>query len=1374
MADDEGLGSAQVTIRAMLDKLEKDLDEAKGKVNKGMTRAWEKIGPGLAKIGGAAVKAGLAGVVTGVTAIGGAALASWKSFDDATDGIIQKTGASGAALEALQSDAQAIFKSIPVDIEAAADVVGTLNQRLGVTGETAQELGKRLLMMGTADVAQSTELYTRVMGDWSIKNEDAAATLDKLYKTSQLTGIGVDSLMSKVVQFGSPLRLMGFSLEESAAMFGKWEKEGVNAELVMGSLRIAAGKFAEENAKANTTQVGGVKSMTEAQKKLDDLKEKLAIATQRQSEFNDKTKASSRMQMDKTIRNYTSEIASLEAAMAKGEFRTVKTEGANKSLGDSLRETITKIQTMENASEALNLGMEIFGARAGPDMVAAIREGRFEIDDLVKAMEGSEGAILDTANATMDFPEKLKLMKNRVQTALKPVGDVIANTLGGLADKAGPMVEKFVPIIEEKLLPVVQKIGDALGRVMEGDLQGGLATLFGEDTATQIQAVMDKIGGFIEKMGGLEPVLKAVGVVVGVVLVAAFIAWAAAAWAAVAPLLPIYAAVGAIIGVVALAVAAWENDWGGIRTWMTSFWEGTLKPIFTQLVTWFQTNIPIAIQKVSDFWTGTLQPAIKVVGDWISGTLVPILQQIWDWLATNIPAAITTVTGFWNDTLLPALQGVWAWIDTNLIPLFESVGNVLDAVVGVAVTALAGLWENVLLPAVQSVGNWFNDTLVPALQSAADTINDALGVALEWLSGLWNDTLLPAIQTVSDWFTANITPALEAAGDTINETLGPAIEWVTGLFDKAKGGLEGISGVITKVTGFFDKLAEKVRNFKLPDVLTPGSPTPFEQGLVGVGDALVMVTDRFFAFATAVSPERAKAMKDVGSSLKDLAKAIGEVVGSMMTLNATQGPGNAVDIGAKFEAYLLQFEQIGTAALEKVQQIWDEFGYKRIHKLKLTAGRIREIIEGVMIDLSGVTERKLPPLDVWFQQLRDVFAYSADMVASAIAEFGAKKLADMAQAAANVSAMYQVIWSGLADIKVNTDPEWRTAFVLLMDQLTFLGGLIVGWLGGFEQSVRNMIANAAEVATNVKELWGVFFDLNSIKPYTGEGTFDSAIVYYVDQLSLALMFVSGWLGNLSAEAVELVKKAAEAAKPVVEIFAILGIDLSKLIPAPPNFAALFGGFLATVAAAAVLMKPALAQIRQEWGIDLLKEAAETAGLLKTVIDVLGLGQVFADLGKPENAIGKNVGGLIQRLLAALGTATALLVPGLTTIQDQWGAALEKVKGIAALIKEVIGNSSEAYKSAVEFTSGGGLNLSAFSARIAQLNQAAALATAGLSAPSPTAPNGGGQGGADSATARERYVFNFYLPDGSLGGTFTDDVNEAGETDIYLGVAMGAA
>ena len=49
-----------------------------------------------------------------------------------------------------------------------------------------------------------------------------------------------------MVRFGDPLRALGLGFDEAAALMGKWGREGVNTELVMGSLRIAVGKFAKE------------------------------------------------------------------------------------------------------------------------------------------------------------------------------------------------------------------------------------------------------------------------------------------------------------------------------------------------------------------------------------------------------------------------------------------------------------------------------------------------------------------------------------------------------------------------------------------------------------------------------------------------------------------------------------------------------------------------------------------------------------------------------------------------------------------------------------------------------------------------------------------------------------------------------------------------------------------------------------------------------------------------------------------------------------------------------------------------------------------------------------------------------------------------
>src|SRR4030095_14733147 len=65
------------------------------------------------------------------------------------------------------------------------------------------------------------------------------------FKTTQQTGIGFRQLTDLVVQFGAPMRALGFTFAQTAALLGKFEKEGVNLETVMAGLRFALGEFAK-------------------------------------------------------------------------------------------------------------------------------------------------------------------------------------------------------------------------------------------------------------------------------------------------------------------------------------------------------------------------------------------------------------------------------------------------------------------------------------------------------------------------------------------------------------------------------------------------------------------------------------------------------------------------------------------------------------------------------------------------------------------------------------------------------------------------------------------------------------------------------------------------------------------------------------------------------------------------------------------------------------------------------------------------------------------------------------------------------------------------------------------------------------------------
>ncbi|AZF90304.1 MAG: tail tape measure protein [Phage 5P_3] len=781
----------------------------------------------------------------------------------------------------------------------------------------------------------------------------------------------------------------------------------------------------------------------------------------------------------------------------------------------------------------------------------------------------------------------------------------------------------------------------------------------------------------------------------------------------------------------------------------------------------YERFAPQVKQAWLDIWAEAKKTPIPFtdinLGDAISG-IVTALQPFKDnVLAYLTPAfeAIKNGIGPIRDALGPVGEA-FTQLGAAIAPLLPVIGYL----VGGALVALAGIISGVLTGgvgllrgAIEAIGGvvTFATGQLQMLGGVIDLIVGVISGDTEKINAAW-DKIKEGFATAWEGLKTTISGLLSGLGAFLMGFISGAVDSVVGLVtgETSKVGTEFVNGLLKGLSDAWGKvtswLSEKAAGLpqwikgplgiKSPSRvmaevgrnITGGLVQGVDSGGSSIADALMQVSEYFMRFAQSTDEATAKRMKSVASAFKDMSKGVDELVGSIAKLQQMQPPGAGATNADMFGAWLDQFLVLAEMAMTRIDQVIEAFGYNRIKKLKHTAGRLRSIIESVMVDLSGMTERKLPPLDVWFGQLHEVFNHAAGFVAGIRAKYSNRMLDDMAAAAASVAAIYVVIDQDLEKIKPRTDPGWREAFALTIEQLTSLAAMLVGWLGGFSQSVRNMIANAAEVATNVKELWGVFFDLNSIKPYTGEGTFDSAIVYYVDQLSLALMFVSGWLGNLSAEAVELVKKAAEIAEPVSKVLAILGVNLAEMVPPAPNFPVLFGAFLAALALGAAMMIPWLRDLRKEFGGEVLAEAALTGEALKSVMDVLTLGQVFADLGKLT--IGDNIGTLTTKILAALTKATAVLVPGLQTIQTRWGEALDAVKGIAALMKQVIGDTSDAYKSLSDFVAAPDVSLQALQAKLNKLNQANMMIAATPPTPAPTtAPTtGGGAGGATSEEA----------------------------------------
>jgi len=332
-----------------------------------------------------------AGIIGAVAAIGTAAFVSAEQYDAAMDTIAARTGATGAVLDELEASFKNVYGSVPSSSAAVADAISAVKSRLDLTGPALEQVSTQFLNLSRltgVDVTLAIERVTRVFGDWGIETEKQSGTLDFLFRLSQQTGVGIDRLSETMVKFGAPLRQMGFDFEHSAALVGKFEKEGVNTELVMGSLRIALTRMAKEGA-------------TDAGAALSDITERI--------------------------------------------------KGAG------------------SAGEANAIALEVFGSRAGPDMAAAIREGRFEIGELVAALELSRSTINAVAKANDDAAENWTTTWHKIQLVLQPAGEGIRRVLNGVASDILSLTKKtddYTDAVTKSVKALAPAITD--GRTMFG------------------------------------------------------------------------------------------------------------------------------------------------------------------------------------------------------------------------------------------------------------------------------------------------------------------------------------------------------------------------------------------------------------------------------------------------------------------------------------------------------------------------------------------------------------------------------------------------------------------------------------------------------------------------------------------------------------------------------------------------------------------------------------------------------------------------------------------------------------------------------------------------------------------------------------------
>jgi TP901 family phage tail tape measure protein len=285
--------------------------------------------------------------------VAGASALMFNAFDEGADAL----RAAGATGDEFTESMKRVAGQVPASFGEVGRVMGELHQRTKLTGPALEELTQQVLELQELGQNVSVDQLTRVFGDWGIAAEDGADSLDTLFRISQTTGVEMGKLSDLIVRFGAPMRQLGFSFEEAAGLMAQFEAQGVNTQLVAGSMRVALGR------------------------------------------------------------------------MAKAGEEPIET----------FARLVEQIKTAGDTGEANSIALEAFGARAGPDMAAAIREGRFDLEQLTSDLAANTDSIHEAAEGTRDWAERLSMIQNRVIGVLGPFGQ-FGMAVGGVAAGLGPLL----------------------------------------------------------------------------------------------------------------------------------------------------------------------------------------------------------------------------------------------------------------------------------------------------------------------------------------------------------------------------------------------------------------------------------------------------------------------------------------------------------------------------------------------------------------------------------------------------------------------------------------------------------------------------------------------------------------------------------------------------------------------------------------------------------------------------------------------------------------------------------------------------------------------------------------------------------------------
>lgn len=512
-------------------------------------------------------------------------------------------------------------------------------------------------------------------------------------------------------------------------------------------------------------------------------------------------------------------------------------------MSDARSRVTTALSGIALAGSAI-LGAGIAGGKAlfGMAEAAAPLEGiqaSFEgitgdAEGMIAALrEGSMGMVSDAelmANYNQAAQLVGKTFADQLPDAMGYLGKVAAATgtdVGFMLDSLTKGVGRLSPMILDNL-GIQVTLADATARASEmfgveeaaltkAQVQAGMMDVTLAALAENTAAMPDVSENAATKMAQLETTMANLKAEIGTAL------------------LPIFTQVLGVLGGLATEYGPQVTAvFGQLAETLGPLLGSALETLIPAVMTLLDTLLPVAMVLWDELFpalSAVLEAVLPLVAVLI-GQLAPVFTTL---LEAILPVAITLI-----EMLVPVITE----IVSRLIPVFVPLITMLAGVFGRLLQAVMPLVETLLAQLVP-VFLEIIEAILPPLIEVLGVLLDIFAEYIEAILPVFADLLeilLPIIGDLAVLLAEGLGVALEVMAGIIDTVVQPIMDWwIRTILEPIIDILDRISIGIQSVTDWFKGLTDTIREMNLPGWMTPGSPTPLELGLRGIGDELQRV-----------------------------------------------------------------------------------------------------------------------------------------------------------------------------------------------------------------------------------------------------------------------------------------------------------------------------------------------------------------------------------------------------------------------------------------------------------------------------------------------------------------------------------------------------